>query len=975
MVKDKQSANKALNAHFSHQIDLAIEFLTLEDRTWLIQQTANVRDAVLNAFAFSPFLVKVCQQYKGLIQQLHLPLSDMSCYASDLKTIVNNAGDETAFNQLIRHYRHQQMAKVLFWDCLSKHSIERSLQHVSALADALIMCAYNWHFSRLAKRWGVPRNQQQLCIIAMGKLGGGELNFSSDIDLMFAYPEKGDTITHKKDASETDKSKSVEHQLFFTRLAQKVIQALDQNTTDGQVFRVDMRLRPNGESGPLVIHFDAFEDYYQCQAREWERFAMVKARIVNPVSKYTRQLEDIISPFVYKRYIDFTSVESLRQLKLKIFADSRRKQLSNNIKLGKGGIREAEFIVQSFQLIRAGQHHALQNQSWLHVLDCLENTSYLQQNDATQLKYAYLFLRKLEHALQQIDNQQTQTLPAFDETDQWQRLCFYMQYDTTDKLLNNVEKATQTIHSIFNQLLANDLEEEYVPTDEHKQLKLLWVGDTSREELAAFFRARYSEDCVHELSLSLHTFKQKVEKSHLSSRGRERIDQLVPLLIMDMQRELQNTTCIASAFERVIQIFTAVLGRTTYLDLLYENPNVRSQLLDLCEKSPWIAEQIRRFPLLLDELLSGAYVKQQSTDIELISSEFEDELRQTTLRVEIEDVEQYMDVLRQFKLSQQLRIAAADLQGTLPIEKVSDKLTILAEVILKHAIQTAYQQMVNKFGAPQHTDDPILSFGAVAYGKLGGYELSYGSDLDLVFVYDAPAEAFTAGSKRVSAQQFYIKLAQRVMHMLNTTLLLGQLYETDLRLRPAGNAGLLCCHISGFAHYQEKEAWTWEHQALVRSRMIFGGTSLRQLFTTIRNSTLSAMRDIAELKNDVSSMRIKLFEHSLKKSDKDAFKHGMGGITDIEFLCQFWVLSMSQKHKVLTRWPDNLRILEEVAKLDLLDKNIAQKLKRYYLSQRDAMHRSQLLDTPLKVQLETLEETREDIFRIWQTILPTYIHS
>ncbi len=938
-----------------------IETLAADDQIWFESLALTDKNEVLTLFACSHFIKNTCQAHPGLLPSFFEQITENQQYAPQLQCQLDGITTELELHQCIRRFRNSEMAKITARDITKSQTIETSLQQVSKLADSLIMSTYNWLYQFCCQKYGTPQNEQPLCIIAMGKLGGEELNFSSDIDLIFAYPEKGETQGHRK---------PIEHQLFFTRLAQRLIKALDQITTDGQVYRVDMRLRPFGDSGPLVTHFDAFSDYYHEQAREWERFAMVKARVLNPSCAAVTELENIIRPFVYKRYLDFTTLDALQTMKLKIFADSRRRQLTNNIKLGEGGIREAEFFVQSFQLTHGGQSPNLQIKNWRSVVSHLLTQGFIDEQTASDLAESYLFLREVEHCLQQINNEQTQTLPALDDDLNWQRLVLYTQTDSIAQVQNKIELARQAVHGYFNELFVEESDTTPSQDDNFTQLTALWLGDYDEIELSDALQHYLCDDSAGLTAHALLTFKQKCNRAHLSHRAQSLIDKLIPLLISEA---LKPPTCDHVPLERMLLILTAILGRTTYLDLLYAYPDVRQQLLVFCAASPWIAEQLKQFPLLLDELLSQAYLNHSSATLEGVKAEFKDELRQMLLRVDLDNVELHMDALRQFKLCQQFRIAAADIQGSLPIEQVSDRLTVLAEVILSHVVETAYTHMTDKYGEPDHSLQPLDSFAVIAYGKMGGLELGYGSDLDMVFLHDAPSSAVTSGEKSIGAQQFYIKMAQRIMHILNTKMLLGELYEADLRLRPSGNSGLLCCHVNGYAHYQDNDAWTWEHQALVRTRVVFGGTSITQRINTIRTDVLRRQRNTADLIEKVVDMRKKLYANSINKSSKDVFKHGKGGITDIEFISQFIVLAHANKLSKLADWPDNLRIIDTAVKEGLISSEIATSLSRNYLTQRNAFHRITLQQSLLSSNLHSDDKTRSDIVNAWATILPSYI--
>lgn len=881
-------------------------------------------------------------------------------FCTGLEAKLDTVESEDELLKVLREYRNQEMARITFLDVLNKQEIETSLAQVSTLADTLITKAYHWLYQHLALRYGTPKSNTQnmhMYILGMGKLGGRELNFSSDIDLIFAYPEKGETSGGKK---------ALEHQQFFTKLAQKLIQALNKVTNDGQVYRVDMRLRPFGDSGPLVMHFAAIEDYYQDQGRHWERFAMVKARVINnDQSDDVKWLNSILQPFTFRRYLDFTTLDALRNMKKLIATEIRRRRLSNNIKLGAGGIREVEFFAQSFQLIHGGREPALQSKSLLRTLDALSELDIVESEVTLQLKQDYLFLRKVEHTLQQCQDRQTQTLPE----ELWQRnaLVDVMGFANYNDFLTHLDDIMARIHGHFNELV----EESHDTHSDEDQLftacQDAWRLSLQEDEFAQTFSAHLSPKDINDIFSTLLAFKEKQRNYRIGQKGEDTLNKLLPEILYVLINQHPNHT--AQVLSRLLGVIEAITGRTTYLDLLLENPDVLKQLVRLCERSDWIAQEIRRFPLLLDELLTPLYLGQQNTDIQTSKQEYQLELRETMLRIEQDDVEMLMDGLRQFKLCQQLRIAASDISESLPINNVSDKLTVLAEVILEHVLNAAWVQMRQRYGVPSHLEGNDKGFAVIGYGKLGGYELGYGSDLDLVFMHNAPRSSNTDGKKTIEAQQFYIKLAQRIMHLLNTKTLFGQLYETDLRLRPSGNAGLLCCHIKGFEKYQLEEAWTWEHQALVRARAICGDALLLDEFAKVRYSIISQTRDPQALSQDVCKMRVKMREHLLSKNnEKVDLKQCEGGITDIEFMAQYLVLANACKVKGMAEYQDNLRIFDVAANADIINITTAQKLQKAYLRLREQYHHLTLADNKYADQSEELDLIREQVTRHWNTL-------
>ncbi|WP_282145337.1 bifunctional [glutamate--ammonia ligase]-adenylyl-L-tyrosine phosphorylase/[glutamate--ammonia-ligase] adenylyltransferase [Alteromonas stellipolaris] len=924
---------------------------------------AHHRNELTTLFGRSLFFSETCLQHPewvGAMLVESIPDEPHTFYNYAVAQKLENVKSEDELFRALRLCRHFHMAAITLRDGLNKQTITQSLAQVSALADVLITSAYQWLYTMLSAKHGVPCGEDgpiHMYIMGMGKLGGRELNFSSDIDLIFAYSEKGMTNGEKK---------PIENQQFFTRLAQKLIQALNKITTDGQVYRVDMRLRPFGESGPLVMHFDAMEDYYQEQGRHWERFAMVKARVINDdSSEDVASLNGILKPFTFRRYLDFTTIDALRSMKHLIATEIRRRRLSNNIKLGAGGIREVEFFAQSFQLIHGGRELELQSKSLLTTLDKLAEFEIVETDVTEQLRTDYLFLRKTEHTLQQCQDRQTQTLPD----SEWEKnaLIAVLGFSSYDAFMAKLQSTMSRIHGHFNELVEEAKDTHTSEDTLFEACRDAWQLSLDKEEFSTTLTPFISVEEAQGICTQLQEFKTNQRGYRMGQKGEDTLNKLIPEILCVLIKF--DPSKANNVLKRIFGVIDAITGRTTYLDLLLENPNVLQQLVKLCDRSEWIANEIKRFPLLLDELLTPLYLQQQNSDITTSKYEYAQELRQTMLRVEHDDVELAMDTWRQFKLCQQLRIAASDISGSLPIANVSDKLTVLAEVLLEHVIEAAWHQVSARFGVPRHLNDGELGFAVIGYGKLGGYELGYGSDLDLVFLHNAPRQSTTDGAKSIEAQQFYIKLAQRIMHLLNTKTLFGQLYETDLRLRPSGNAGLLCCHIDGFERYQQEEAWTWEHQALVRARGICGDISLLSAFNTVRHNILSIHRDQPTLSTEVSEMRAKMRKHLLSASNQKVdLKQCVGGIADIEFMTQYWVLAHANKIESLTEFSDNLRLLDATHNAGIIDEKQSHALQQAYLALREQYHHLTLADTKYAEQTEHLSQMRETVSEYWRAL-------
>ncbi|MBI6548829.1 bifunctional [glutamate--ammonia ligase]-adenylyl-L-tyrosine phosphorylase/[glutamate--ammonia-ligase] adenylyltransferase [Xenorhabdus lircayensis] len=872
-------------------------------------------------------------------------------YSDWLTQVLATANDENGLMRGLRLFRHRMLVRIAWSQALQSSTTEQTLQQLSMLAEILIVAARDWLYLRCCQDWGTPTNRdgvvQPLLILGMGKLGGGELNFSSDIDLIFAYPENGVTQGGRR---EMDNSQ------FFTRLGQKLIKALDQQTVDGFVYRVDMRLRPFGDSGPLVFSFPALEDYYQEQGRDWERYALVKARILgHDEQTYCQELRQMLRPFVFRRYIDFSVIQSLRNMKGMIEREVRRRGLKDNIKLGAGGIREIEFITQVFQLIRGGREPNLQFRSLLPTLNAIEDLALLAPEQVKQLAESYLFLRRLENLLQSIRDQQTQTLPdnALDRA----RLAWGMDFADWDGLMIETERKMSAVRGIFQQLIGDETDENGEEAS-HVPFKSLWLEALNRDELISLV-PHFDEMEAQKMLDVIGLFRQDVSKRTIGPRGRDVLDQLMPRLLAKIGAREDANTVLA----RIIPLLLSIVSRTPYLELMLESEQVMIHVIRLCAASPMIASQLTHHPLLLDELLDPKSLYQP-----LLMEAYRDELYQYLLRIPEDDEEQLLEALRQFKQAQLLRIAAEDIAGVLPVMKVSDHLTYLAEAIIGAVVQQAWNQMVKRYGVPAHlSQQQGLGFAIIGYGKLGGWELGYGSDLDLVFLLDCPMDVMTDGDRSIDARQFYLRLAQRIIHLFSTRTASGVLYDVDARLRPSGEAGMLVSTLEAFDDYQKNEAWTWEHQALIRARMVFGDEKMRGDFERIRRETLCLPREPDLLHQQVREMREKMYRHlGSHQPDQFDIKADPGGITDIEFIAQYQVLRYAPENANLTRWSDNVRIFELMANHNIMDEQEAMALTQAYITMRDELHHLALQTLSSCVSAEHFSHQQALVRDSWQ---------
>jgi glutamate-ammonia-ligase adenylyltransferase len=916
---------------------------------------AQARHQVPRVLACSPFVAELARRQPALLLDLleggtlwqTLPESG---FRDDLQRQMSVAGAELGV--VLRRYRQRHMLRIVWRDFCRLADTRETVRDTSLLAEACIAQALVSSQAELERRFGVPRGRvsgerQELIVLAMGKLGARELNVSSDIDLIFAFPEAGET---------DGESKSLSNEEFFTRVGRAVIKALDEVTAEGFVFRVDMRLRPYGDSGALVYNFTALEEYYQDQGRDWERYALIKARAVTGEAKRIDELMSSLRPFVFRRYVDFGVIESLRGMKQMINSEVRRRGLEDNVKLGHGGIREVEFIAQCFQLIRGGRDLGLQQRELLAVLQECGELGCLPPEAVAELTAAYLFLRDSEHAIQGYQDMQTQELPL--ESNARLAMATVMGFTDWEAYREALRGHRQRVSAHFTNLIADPGESDEVEGEDELAL---WGEGLSA---AALDMLGYRDA---EASLAaLQALQDNPRVVTLQVAGRERLEQFMPQLLRACA-EVENPDL---ALQRILPLVMAVVRRSAYLVLLLENPQALDELVALCAASPWIAEQLARHPVLLDELLNRASLYTAPD-----KSELQSELRQEVSRLALDDLEAQMDALRYFKAAHVLRVAASELSGRLPLMKVSDKLTWIAEVILEQVLAVAWADLVKKYGEPQR-DCAGYGFAVFGYGKLGGIELGYSSDLDLVFISDGAEQGVTSGARSIYNSVFYTRLGQRMIHILDTRMNMGQLYEVDMRLRPSGNSGMLVASVQGFSAYQRESAWTWEHQALVRARFVAGDASVAEQVEAVRSSILCRSRDSAELAREVQQMRNRMREHLLPpgKSKEGEFhlKQGAGGIVDIEFMVQYAVLAWSHRVPGLAHWSDNVRILETLGREGLFEQPECDALTEAYIAYRSAAHQLSLQQQPGVVPAERFAALRAAVIAKWQQLFAPY---
>ncbi|WP_122564494.1 bifunctional [glutamate--ammonia ligase]-adenylyl-L-tyrosine phosphorylase/[glutamate--ammonia-ligase] adenylyltransferase [Pseudomonas viridiflava] len=879
----------------------------------------------------------------------------------------------TTDDELGRNLRRQRMrhqVRIIWRDLTRQADLIETCRDLSDMADACIDLACHWLHERLCQQFGTPTGRrtglpQQMVILGMGKLGAVELNLSSDIDLIFGYPEGGETVGVKR---------PLDNQEFFIRLGQRLIKALDPVTVDGFVFRVDMRLRPYGSSGALVLSFNALEQYYQDQGRDWERYAMIKARVVGGDQKAGAELLEMLRPFVYRRYLDFSAIEALRTMKQLIQQEVKRKGMAENIKLGAGGIREVEFIAQAFQLIHGGRDLSLQQRPLFKVLKTLEGQGYLPSAVTEELREGYEFLRYTEHAIQAIADRQTQMLPD-NEQDQ-ARIALMMGFSDWASFHERLMYWRGRVSWHFRQVIADP---DSDPDDEQEDDSEVIVGgewlplwEESQDEEAASRQLSQAGFVNAETAIKhLANLRSSPHLRSMQRLSRERLDAFIPRLLAQAVEHDKPDLVL----ERVLPLVEAVARRSAYLVLLTENPDALRRLLTLCAASPWIAEQIARFPLLLDELLNEGRLFNPPLAPELAA-----ELRERLIRIPEDDLEQQMEALRHFKLAHSLRVAASEITGSLPLMKVSDYLTWLAEAILEQVLALAWRHSVARHGTPSRPDGTLCDpgFVIVGYGKVGGIELGHGSDLDLVFIHDGDPQTETDGARPIDSAQFFTRLGQRIIHLLTTQTNSGQLYDVDMRLRPSGASGLLVSSLGAFARYQDKEAWTWEHQALVRARVLTGSPDVGREVEKVRADVLGRERDLDKLRAEVSEMRAKMRDNlgsrltaagrganAFESSMPFDLKQDAGGIVDIEFMVQYAALAWSREHPGLLQYTDNIRILEGLEEAGLLPDADASLLREAYKAYRSAAHRQALQKQAGVVSGDQFHCERREVMRIW----------
>jgi glutamate-ammonia-ligase adenylyltransferase len=931
-----------------------------------------LRDALPRVLAASDFVTQSLARDPSLADWLieegaldrHLDAAEMR---RRLSASLAGQPDLAGFMAALRRQRLREMVRIAWRDLAGIAPVPEILAETTAFADAAVEAALEYASRDLARTYGEPRSvdgeRQPLVVIGMGKLGGGELNFSSDIDLIFVFPEKG----------ETSGARAIDNEDFFTRLGRLLIRLLGERTAEGIVFRVDMRLRPFGDSGPLTASAVFLDNYLQTHGRDWERYAWIKARALTGREAWKAIHADSVRPFIYRRYLDFGVFESLREMKALIEKEVARRDLAEHVKLGPGGIREIEFIVQAFQLIRGGQDRRIQTPSLLTVLPQLAGGKLLPLRVAQELEAAYLFLRRLENRLQMLADAQTHTIPSDPLTRE--RIAQAMGFASWETCAAELDLHRARVTRAFQEVMFARHEAQSPELPGVNGIVEAWVRGAPAAQFASALQARGFTDAGAAAAL-LEEFRGSTAMRRLDAPGRVRLDTLMPRLISsiadlrpDSVPDVESGQ--VAVLRRVLKVLEAIGSRSAYFALLNENALVRRKLIEMAALGEFLAAQIASHPLLLDELLDEA-----AGGLPPPRAVLEKEVAARLEHLAEDEPERQVEGLRQFQRAAIFRVAMADLTGKIPLMRVSDYLTEIAEIIVEQAMRLGWKQITEQFGVPMSgtaAGRRVVNLCAVGYGKLGGNELGYASDLDLVFLHDSGTErAETDGAKPVDNQVFFIRYAQRVMHLLTMHSAAGRLYEVDVRLRPSGKGGMLITRIGAFVDYQEKEAWTWEHQALLHARAVAGDPALRAEFEKVRVEILKAHVKRDTLRTEVRSMRERMrkeLSRAKPGSGKFDIKQDAGGTADIEFLAQYWALLHAGTHPPVVMFADTIRQLESVASADLVPQLQVDVLTSAYRKYRERAHHLSLESAEALVPAEEFAAERAAVTSIWNSTM------
>ena len=839
----------------------------------------------------------------------------------------------------LRVLRQLVLERLVVLDCAQQVPLNTVTQSMTALAEFSLNEALQEALARVDLRHGAPMTAQgtraELWIIGMGKLGAGELNVSSDIDLVYVFDEDGQTQGIEGGRS------GVSNHSYFDKVVKQLYALIGETTEHGQVFRMDLGLRPNGESGHSVVSLDALEEYFQVQGREWERLAWLKARVVAPAAciDQVKALREIVTPFVFRRYLDYNVFEALRVLHQQIRAQSLRlsagrPERANDVKLGRGGIREIEFTVQLLQVVRGGQFPELRQRATLDTLDSLVQARLMPADTALALHEAYVFLRRVEHRIQYLDDQQTHRLPSDAADLQW--IAHTLGLADSDALLKVLQQHRDRVAQEFERLLGQgesaqpDVAKTSTP-DNHDWASVL-------EGLSPLFRERMTAWPALPRVLALR------------EDARERLLRLV----QRTQSWIDQGQASEEAVLRWSDWMEPLLRRETYLALLLERPQVHQQLLRLLGSARWAARYLRTHPGVIDELANPEVLDERFDATQLRRHL---QARHDALASQgADDEESLLNVLRRAHHGETLLTLARDVEGRLSVEQVADDLSLLADTLVEVAALWVWSRLKTR-----HRELPC--FAVLGYGKWGGKELGYGSDLDIVFVYQ---------DEHPQAGEIYAGFARKLIQWLTIKTGEGDVYEIDTALRPNGNAGLLVSSWESFADYQRQRgsntAWVWEHQAMTRARFCVGDARLRQLFEEVRREVLCAPRDPQALALEVVAMRDKMRAAHAFMPEVFDFKHSLGGMIDAEFAVQFLVLAHAGQYPLLADNVGNIALLEHAESVGLLPPAMGQAAADAYRVLRHWQHLARLDEAPAQLPLKEVQQQQEAIAALWRFV-------
>jgi len=934
-------------------------------------------ESVRYALSCSPFSASVashhCVEWLALLQATDGELPELSQWQAEVKALGRDAKSLDSYMSELRVYRNLWLSVIALYDLTGVWSLQQVLAALSNLADVCIIESLARAEASLQPRYGCARDTndqlQSMIVVAMGKLGGRELNFSSDIDLVFLY----------RDGGQTDGAKSIDCEVYFRRLGQLLVKILDEVTADGFVYRVDTRLRPHGRSGALAIQLGAMDKYLLSHGRDWERFAWIKSRVIAGDSEDSSRLAQMLEPFIYRRYYDYAVLDQLRDLKRQIVYKIETEGGARNIKLGRGSIREVEFITQVHQLVRGGREVTLRSAELKKTLNAVADLNLLAEDVVTGLHNAYDFFRNVENRLQMVADKQTHELPLDDK--EKKRLALSMCYSSYAEFETDLDQHRDLVQQVFDDVFSFDNDKQSASVDGdsphtnlHEVCESLQLADANIALATAALDAQKIAPSAKVVTLLLE-FYQRKRYLRYQKNAKELIDRLIPKSLELLSDTVQADTAPSHdiTLDRILDFLDTVSGRSGYLQLLLDSEETHKNLVALFSQSLWVSDYIRTHPMVLDELteITGSSVL-RTVDQNL--SALQDELKNCPP----EDLGELMDRVRHYKQACTVKIATADIYQLLPVMQVSDALTWLAEAVLQVAVNIVGADMRRRFGVPacvEDSDRVAAGFAVAAYGKLGGIELGFGSDLDIVFLYRTPSDdnedLRSDGETPLHNQVYFSRFAQKVVHFLSTPTAAGTLYEIDTRLRPNGRSGVLVTSFAAFREYQLKSAWTWEHQALVRARVVVGSEKRHDEFSTIRTQVLQALVKPGSLRNDVRDMREKM-RRELDVSTEQQFdlKQGSGGIADIEFMVQYLIMSKCCDHRELLVHTDNVRQLEALAAGGHLNKDAVDRLTQAYLYYRGLVHaRSiQLKDRELPDE-QTLQTHRKAVIGCWNELM------